>query len=312
MKLSIAMVARIVRGKIHGRRTLLIKNIAPPDEAYRNDLTFLFEPNIKTKAGAIITTKMVPGKISIVVKEPKTALYRLLKFMSKKPTRCHVASDAVIENGAKIARTVSIDHRAMIKKGVTIRSYTSIGSNCYIGSNVIIGSNCRIDPNAVINEGTRIGDHAVIGAGTVIGTSGFGFVKKKIYRRFPHIGGVKIHNFVEIGANCTIDRATIGFTSVGTGTKIDNLVHIAHNVRIGRNCMIMGQCGIAGSARLGNNVILCGQVGISDHVTIGDGAIVYAKSAVFRSIPRNIRVSGIPAREHNSVLRALARLYRET
>lgn len=312
MKLDIAAVARTVRGKIHGHRTLVIRNIAPPDEACGNDLTFLFEPNIKTNARAVISAKVVPGKISIVVKEPKTALYRLLKYMSKAPSKHYVASDAVIENGAKIAKTVSIDHRAMIKKGAVIQSSTRIEANCYIGSNVMIGSNCRIDPNAVIHEGTRIGDHAVIGAGTVIGSHGFGFMKKKTYRRLPHIGGVKISDYVEIGANCTIDCATIGFTSVGAGTKIDNLVHIAHNVRIGRNCLIMGQCGIAGSARLGHNVILCGQVGVSDHVTIGDGAIVHAKSAVFRSIPRKIRVSGIPAREHNSVLRALARLYRET
>jgi UDP-3-O-[3-hydroxymyristoyl] glucosamine N-acyltransferase len=152
----------------------------------------------------------------------------------------------------------------------------------------------------------------MINSSAVIGKEGFGYVRRKRYEKIPHIGGVIIESFVEIGSGVTIDRGTIGDTVIGEGTKLDNQVHVAHNVKIGKNCIIMGQTGIAGSSRIGDNVILCGQVGISDHLQIENDVIVYAKSGVFKSLNQGKKYSGNPAREHDAVLRAMARLYRKS
>jgi UDP-3-O-[3-hydroxymyristoyl] glucosamine N-acyltransferase len=183
----------------------------------------------------------------------------------------------------------------------------SVASFVFIGERVRIGSNTVIEPNVTILPGCEIGRRVHIGAGTVIGCEGFGYERHgKRYRHIPHKGRVLIEDDVEIGANCTIARAKKNETRIRSGTKIDALVHIAHNVLVGRNCIIIAQTGIAGSARIGNNVVLAGQVGIKDHVTIGDNSIVYAKSALFRSIPANSRYSGNPARPHRENLKLLA------
>jgi UDP-3-O-[3-hydroxymyristoyl] glucosamine N-acyltransferase len=184
----------------------------------------------------------------------------------------------------------------------------SVAPLVFIAEQVHVGADTVIEPNVTILPGSRVGCRVRVGAGTVIGCEGFGYEQKgERYRHIPHKGRVVIEDDVEIGANCTIARAKKTETRIGAGTKIDALVHIAHNVTIGRNCIIIAQTGIAGSARVGDNVILAGQVGIKDHVTIGDNSIVYAKSALFRSIPANSRYSGIPARPHHENLKALAR-----
>jgi UDP-3-O-[3-hydroxymyristoyl] glucosamine N-acyltransferase len=183
----------------------------------------------------------------------------------------------------------------------------SVAPFAFIGERVCIGSNTVIEPNVTILPDCVIGRRVHVGAGTTIGCDGFGYERHgKRYRHILHKGRVVIEDDVEIGANCTIARAKNDETRVGAGTKIDALVHIAHNVVIGRNCIIIAQTGIAGSARIGDNVILAGQVGIKDHVTVGDNSIVYAKSALFRSIPANSRYSGNPARPHRENLRLLA------
>jgi len=200
------------------------------------------------------------------------------------------------------------DLSACVHPTAVIGRNVSIAPFVFIGEQVRIGSDTVIEPNVTILSGCRIGRRVQIGAGTVVGGEGFGYEHRGgRYRHIPHKGRVVIEDDVEIGANCTIARAKKDDTRIGAGTKIDALVHIAHNVTIGRNCIIIAQVGVAGSARIGNNVILAGQVGVKDHVTIGDNSIVYAKSALFRSIPANSRYSGIPARPHHENLKALAR-----
>ncbi len=310
MKLS--EVARIVRGSVYGRKDFDIEGILPPDVAGKNDLTFLFDPSIKTGAGAIITNKRLKGKNVIIVKDPKAAMYRFLTKLSKDNNiKKSISPHALIEDDVLLPKYCIIEPFAIIKKNVRLGESIYIGANCYIDEGVVIGKNCKIYPNTIIYKNTKIGNFVSIDSHAVIGKEGFGFIKKKRVQRLRHIGGVVINDFVEIGSNVTIDRGTIGNTVIGQGTKIDNLVHIAHNVKIGENCIIMGQSGIAGSTKLGNNVILCGQVGISDHLEIGDNVIVYAKSGVFKSLTSNKAYSGIPAREHYAVLKALARLYKD-
>ena len=202
-----------------------------------------------------------------------------------------------------------ISEQASVHPGAAVSSDVSIAPFCYVGPGVKIGPGTVVEPNVTILDGCEVGRRVYVGAGTVIGCRGFGYRHVNGRHTFiPHKGTVVIEDDVEIGANCTIARARTGATLIGAGTKIDALVHIAHNVTIGRNCIIVAQVGVAGSARLGNSVMLAGQVGIKDHVTIGDNSIVYAKSALYRSIPADSRYSGIPARPHQENLRALARL----
>jgi UDP-3-O-[3-hydroxymyristoyl] glucosamine N-acyltransferase len=302
-------IARIVHGKIYGQKNFVIDKILPPDDAGKHDLTFIFGTLVKTKAGAIISNEKVKKKNGIIVTNPKKAMYELLKTLSKTNKKKSVSPLSLIESNITLPRYCVIEPFAVLKKGVDIGSRTYIGSHCFIDEGVIIGKNCEIQPNTIIYKNTKIGNYVVIHANTVIGKQGFGYIKEKRYKRLKHIGGVSVQDFVEIGSNVTVDRGTIGLTVIGKGTKIDNLVHIAHNVKIGKNCIIMGQTGIAGSSKIGNNVTLCGQVGIKDHVEIGNNIIVYAKSGVFTHLSSNKEYSGIPAREHRLALKAMARLY---
>jgi len=308
---KLSEIARIINGSAYGRREFPVKNILPPTYAGRGDLTFLFDAAQKTRASVVIAERRVKGKNGIVVKDPKEAMYLLLKKLAENNRKKGISPQSLVENDVSLPRYCTIEPFAVIKKNAEIGTRTYIGAHCYIDEGVIIGKNCEIMPNTVIYKNTKIGNFVVIGSNTVIGKEGFGYIKKRRYERLRHIGGVIIKNFVEIGGNVTVDRGTIGNTIIGEGTKVDNLVHIAHNAEIGKNCIIMGQVGIAGSVKIGNNVTLCGQVGISDHLEIGDGVVVYAKSGVFKSLTRNKKYSGTPAREHNSVLRAIARLYKE-
>lgn len=305
-------IGRIVNGSVYGRKAYVIKNILPPAHAGKNDLTFLFDSSQKTRAGAVVAEKRVNGKHGIVVKDVKEAMYVLLENRVEKRRKRGISPLSLIAENVLLPRSCTVEPFVVIGKNVKIGVGTYIGAHCSIDEGVKIGKHCEIMPSTVIYKKTMIGDFVTIGANTVIGKEGFGYIKKRRYKRLRHTGGVVIKSFVDIGGNVAIDRGTIGNTIIGEGTKIDNLVHVAHNVEIGKHCILMGQVGIAGSTKIGNNVILCGQVGVSDHLEIGDDVVVYAKSGVFKSLSPHRRYSGIPAREHNAVLRAIARLYRES
>jgi UDP-3-O-[3-hydroxymyristoyl] glucosamine N-acyltransferase len=198
---------------------------------------------------------------------------------------------------------------AAIDPSACIAETASIAPFVFVGARVRIGPDAVIAPHVSIHDDCELGARVRIGAGSVIGAEGFGYEPRAGgHEPIPHRGRVVIEDDVDIGANCTIARAKQDATRVGAGTKIDSLVHVGHNVTIGRNCIIIAQVGLAGSVRVGNNVTLAGQVGVKDHVTIGDNSIVYAKSALYRSIPADSRYSGIPARPHEETLRTMARM----
>lgn len=303
-------IARITGGRLYGRPHFRVRAILPPEEADARDLTFIFGSDLSTRAGAVVSSRRHAGKSGIITPRPRIALYRLLKTLTRKAFKPEISDLAIIEKKVKLGHGCRVDPYAVIKNETRIGSFTQIGSHVLIDQGVVIGRHCVIGSQTVIQGPVIIDDYVDIAPGCVIGKPGFGFIRQRGWRRLPHIGGVRIAARVEIGAGTVIDRGTIGDTVIGTGTKIDNLVHIGHNVKIGKNCLLMGQVGIAGSSVCEDNVVLCGQVGVSDHVRIGRNAVVYAKSAVYKSIPPRAIWSGIPARPHQTVLKALSRLYR--
>jgi UDP-3-O-[3-hydroxymyristoyl] glucosamine N-acyltransferase len=302
-------IGNLVEGVVYGNRDMEIKAILPPDEAQANDLTFLFDMSVETKAGAVVSSAQVKEKSGIVVADAKEAMFCLLESLTQVEKPRGVSPMAAIEDGVQLSKSCTVEAFATIKANTIVGRNVHVGAHCYVDRDVFIGDDCYIHPNVVVYGHVQLGKFVTIGANSVIGKEGFGYIKHEKYERIRHIGGVIIEDYVELGSNVTVDRGTIGNTIIGMGTKVDNQVHIAHNVRIGKNCIIMGQSGIAGSSRIGNSVVICGQVGISDHLQVGDDVIVYAKSGVFKSLERGHRYSGIPAREHGAVLRAIARLY---
>ena len=218
-----------------------------------------------------------------------------------------ISKNSAVSASAVINKNISIGDFSVISENAEIGSNTIIYPNCYIGRNVKIGEHCLIYPNVTIREDIIVGNNVIIHSGTVIGSDGFGYVpENNTLKKIPQIGIVEIGDNVEIGANVTIDRATTGKTLIGKGTKIDNLVQIAHNVQIGENSIIVAQVGISGSTKIGNGVTIAGQAGLIGHVTIGDGAIVAAQAGVIGDVPPKETVSGYPARPHKQAMKLYA------
>jgi UDP-3-O-[3-hydroxymyristoyl] glucosamine N-acyltransferase len=321
MKITAIKLAELVGGELNGSPELVVTGAAGLDEAGPSDVSFLANPKYadklaETRAGLLFITEKTPvsGKSTIKVKNPQLAFAKVLELIAPEinpPEKPGIHPTAVVSKNARIGKDVFVGPFAVIEDGASVGSGTAIRAHCFIGRKSTIGSSSLIYPNVTIRENVAIGDRAVIHSGTVIGSDGFGFVAEgKSHHKIPQLGGVEIGNDVEIGANCTIDRATFDKTRIGDGTKFDNLVHIAHNVQIGRNCLIAGQTGIAGSVKIGDNVVFGGQSGSTGHVTIGNNAIIAGRGAVINDIPEGQIVSGYPARPHREAMKIEAIIHK--
>jgi UDP-3-O-[3-hydroxymyristoyl] glucosamine N-acyltransferase len=311
--LKLKELAEIIGGKIIGNEDIEISGVAGIDIAGPGDITYLADPKklqdiAGLKASALIVNKKMDGPpvTMLLVDNPQYAFAKSLEVFYRKPVEpAGISEHAVIGINPDIGANVSIYPFASIGKNVTLGAGVSIFSGVYVGDGVSIGANSVLHPNVTILENITIGSNVVIHSGTVIGSDGFGYVLEKgKHYKIPQVGGVIIEDDVEIGANTVIDRATVGNTIIGNGTKIDNLVQIAHNVKIGENCIIVSQVGISGSVEIGNGVILAGQVGVRDHISIGDSAIVGAQSGIGNNIPGGQVYSGSPAIPHTKWLRS--------
>jgi len=306
-------IADIIGGRISGDPEAEIIGAAGIKEAKKGYITFLAEKSklkdvSKLNASAVIVKEKIeelPTNM-LIVDNPYLAFARVLEIFYVKPHAPSGISDrAVIGNNVKIGDDVSIYPLVYISNNVTIGSRVTISPGVFIGENTSIGDDTFIYPNVTIREKVKIGRKVIIHAGTVIGSDGFGYVNNKgSHYKIPQVGGVIIEDEVEIGANVTIDRATVGNTIIGSGTKIDNLVQIAHNVIIGKNCIIAGQVGISGSVEIGDGVIFAGQVGVRDHVKIESKAIITGQTGVMGDVPEGQIYSGTPAIPHKIWLRS--------
>lgn len=288
-------IAEFLGAELVGDPAVEILGVASLETAREGDIAFSSKCEVwATSASAVI----VPANFDedavfpvIKTKTPKLAFALLAKKLVVHDQQYFEDGRPVFIAESAVVKTVEVDAFASIAENAYIGEGSAIGGGVRIGRNVEIGKFTVIHPNCVIYDGVAIGRNCVIHAGTVIGSDGFGYVKDENgeHIQFPQVGSVVIGDNVEIGANCTIDRGSLGVTEIGDGTKIDNLVHIAHNVRIGKRVLIAGQSGIAGSSIIEDDVVIAGQVGISDHVTIKAGAIIGAKSSVF---PHKVLAAG--------------------
>lgn len=316
MRKTLAEIAKIINGEVVGDKDLVITGLSGIQEANEGDLTFLANSKYipfckKTKASAIITSRdiEVPGKSVIRTDKPSLAFTDLMSAMTEGsvhyPKGIHKAS--FVAKDAVIGRNVAVGPCAVIEGEAVIGDNTIIFAGSYVGHGTRIGSDCLIYPNVTIREHVFIGDRVTVHSGTVIGSDGFGYVNVDgVHKKIPQIGTVVVEDDVEIGANVAIDRARFDKTVVGRGSKIDNLVQVAHNVVMGENCIIVSQVGISGSVNIGKGAILAGQAGIAGHISIGEGAVAHAQSGITKSIPAGEQVSGYPARPHAEARRIYA------
>jgi UDP-3-O-[3-hydroxymyristoyl] glucosamine N-acyltransferase len=239
-------------------------------------------------------------KTIIIVDNPSLGFAQTLEMFDKrKPTFEGIHKSAVIGTNVKLGKNLTILPNAVIEDNVELGDNSFIGAGVYIGNGSTIGYNSKINSNVTIYDFTIIGNHVTIDSGTVIGADGFGWVTDKgKHHKIPQIGRVVLGDYVWIGANCCIDRGTFKDTKIGKYSKLDNQIHIAHNVQIGESCLFAAMVGIAGSTIIGNYVTLAGQVGVVGHITIGDRVIVASKSAVMQSVQSGKFISGIPAQDH--------------
>jgi UDP-3-O-[3-hydroxymyristoyl] glucosamine N-acyltransferase len=248
----------------------------------------------------------------IVVADPYKALVRVLRILFPGEVATPgIDSTARIGAGAVLGDQVSIGPFSVVGNNVRLGARSRLAQQVTLGDGVVVGEDAVLGPGVVCYPGSRLGSRVILKAGAVIGGDGFGYLwDGKGHVRIPHVGGCILEDDVEVGSNTCIDRGSIDDTVVGRGTKLDNLVQVGHNVRIGERCLIMAGVGIAGSTRIGNDAILAGHVGVTDHLVIGDRARIAAKSAIFGDVPPGSSFSGHPARPHRQFLRAQAAMYR--
>ncbi len=306
MQIKITDIAQFVTGEIDGDATLIITGIAKIEEAVEGQISFISNPKYAkfietTGASVIIVSKDFPKseKTLLRTENPYLAFLTLIKrFMPNRDAlEAGIHPTAVIDGSSELGINLAIGAHVVIGKNCHIGDQCKLYPGVVIGNQVKIGANTTLYPNVSVREDVVIGDRVIIHNGTVLGSDGFGFAREgQTYQKIPQVGSVVIEDDVEIGANCTIDRATLGETRIKRGVKLDNLIQIAHNVVIGENTVIAAQTGISGSTKIGKGVIIGGQVGFVGHIEIGDNTSIGAQSGVSKTLPPNSVVFGYPAK----------------
>lgn len=307
LRLSLGELAERIGGRVVGDPGRVIAGVATLEHAEPEHLTFLTNPRYRraamaTRAGAVLVAPGtdLPGKDRLEARHPYAALAQVLEiFHPPQKIRPGVSRDARLAADVRLGEEVEIGPFAVLEDGVVVGDRVRVGAGSFVGEGASIGDDSVLMPRVVLYPATRVGCRCIVHSGVVLGGDGFGFATVDgQHRKIPQVGRVIVEDDVEIGANTAVDRGTLEDTVIGRGTKIDDLVMIAHGVRIGPDGLFAGQAGIAGSTRLGARVVFAGQSGASGHLEIGDGVIVAAKTAVFDDVPAGSFVAGIPATDH--------------
>jgi UDP-3-O-[3-hydroxymyristoyl] glucosamine N-acyltransferase len=331
MSQTLRVVADFTLSRLIGDGAIKIEKVASVAHAQAGDIVFVesarhLELAMKSRASAVIVkeadAEITTTKPLLINPHPRLAFATAAKLLyPRKEFAGAIHSTAVIDPRAKIAATTSVDAHAVIEANAVVGERCFIASGSYIGEGVVIGDDCEIYPRVVVYPGTRIGRRVTVHAGAVLGSDGFGFVRDEKFGRyvkFPQVGRLVIGDYVEIGANCTIDRGALDETVIGPGTKLDNLVHIGHNCSVGANVVIAAQTGISGSSSVGDDCVLGGQVGMGDHAHLEVGVILGGQAGVLPN--KTIRGKGVvfwgtpvkPVREYLKELATLTRLTRKS
>lgn len=317
MEIKVSQAAELIGGKIIGNPDISFSGLADIKNASTSDLSFIYNPAYQkyldsTKASVVIINSSIKKTRDdltyIEVEDSAKGFYSILiTFFNPKLTLNGIDETSFIHPSSRIGKNTSIGKNVVIEEGVVIGDDTIIFHNTVIMRNSKIGNSSLIYPNVTVREKTEIGNNVIIHSGTVIGADGFGYSPDSDgkYTKIPQIGKVVIEDNVELGANVTIDRAALGLTLIKNGTKIDNLVQVAHNVEIGEHTAISAQSGISGSTIIGNHVILAGQVGLADHIEITDNVLLGAQSGVPKSIKKPGKYFGSPALDLSTTLRLM-------
>ena len=302
---TLGRIAEALGATLEGDPGRVVAAVAPLETAGPEDISFLVNPRyLKAAAGsraaAVVVGRDVEGlpQALLRVDSAQTALILLLRlFYPEAPTRPGVHAAAVVDGSARVDASAAVGPGTVVEAGAAIGPRSRVGALSYVGAGAVIGADVVLHPRTVIYDGVVIGDRVIVHSGAVLGADGFGYAfDGRAHRKIPQVGGLRIEDDVEIGANATIDRATLGDTVIRRGSKIDNLVQVGHNTEVGEDVILVAQVGISGSCTIGNRAILAGQVGIADHVTIGAGSVLTAQSGVPNSVPEGQVWSGTPSR----------------
>ncbi len=317
---TLGELARVIGARLEGDPDIIVDGVAGLDEAGPSDLSFLVNPRYReaalhSSAGALVagSDERIDGRPILRSDNPYLAFARAVEVLSPaEAPAAGVHPTALVDPSAEIPPDAAIGAFAVVGEGSQLGAGATVGIGTVIEPGVTIGPGTRIFPRVTIHRGTRIGARCVVQSGSVLGSDGFGYATDHAgtHHPVPQRGGLDIGDDVDIGANVTIDRGSIGDTVIGPGTKIDNLVHIAHNVRIGRNAIIVAQVGIAGSTRIGDYVVIAGQAGLVGHLNVGDRAKIGAQAGVIGDVEAGTEVSGYPARPHREGMKIQALLRR--
>lgn len=307
-------IQKLVQGELSGQVPEQISGIASLDIAGSEDLSFLsnrkYREQVKAShAGLILVAKDFDGQPGesqafLRVENPSAALAILCEEIERKllpRPKPGIHPTACVEDGARVDPSATVGAFSVIETGAKVGAGAIIGTHCNVAAHAEIGAEARLQSNVFIGSYCIVGKHCIISPGAVIGADGFGYdTVDGEHRKAPQIGRVVLEDYVDVGANSAIDRARFHETRIGYGTKIDNLVQIAHNVHMGKHCLIVAQVGISGSTVLGDNVVLAGQVGVIGHLKIGSNTVITAQSGVNKDIPANMMMRGSPAKEFQS------------
>jgi len=310
-------VAAAVGGRLAGSGAVRLTGVAPLESAGPHDLSWIADERRSREASRsaaaaflVSSESLAGGRPCVVVASPPLALALWLEVRRAPERRAPgVARGAHVHRTARLGRGASVEAGATVAAGARVGARTLLRAGSFVGEGASVGDDCVLGPGAAVLAACRVGDRCILHAGAVVGSDGFGYVWDGVrHRKIPQVGIARIEDDVEIGANAAVDRATLGETVVGRGTKIDNLVQVGHNVVIGDHSILCGQAGVGGSSRLGRGVTLAGQVGVSDHVSIGDGAILTGQAGIARHgrVPAGAVVSGMPALPHREFLKRAA------